>query len=107
MNAAGWTVTVYDRNREIGGLLASGVPPFKLDKALLARRRVWLEAAGVRFELGVEVDGARVRRLAAENDALFLGIGAQRPVPASCPDGTCRGARRPGPARRGERRPGP
>ena len=66
LNAAGWTVTVYDRNREIGGLLATGVPPFKLDKALLARRRGWLEAAGVRLELGDEVDGARVRRLAAE-----------------------------------------
>lgn len=79
LNAAGWTVTVHDRNREIGGLLATGVPPFKLDRSLLARRRGWLEAAGVRLELGAEVDGAQVRRLAAETDALFLGIGAQRP----------------------------
>lgn len=77
LNAAGWTVTLYDRNREIGGLLATGVPPFKLDKSLLARRRAWLEGAGVRFELGTAVDGARALRLAAEHDVVFLGIGAQ------------------------------
>jgi glutamate synthase (NADPH) small chain len=79
LNAAGWTVTVYDRNREIGGLLATGVPPFKLDKSLLARRRAWLKGAGVRFELGIAVDGARAHRLAAEHDVLFLGLGAQSP----------------------------
>ncbi len=79
LNAAGWTVTLHDRNREIGGLLATGVPPFKLDKSLLARRRAWLEAAGVRFALGVEVDQSLALRLAAEHDVLFLGIGAQRP----------------------------
>lgn len=85
LNAAGWTVTVYDRNREIGGLLATGVPPFKLDKSLLARRRVWLEAAGVRFELGTAVDGARALRLAAEHDVVFLGLGAQSARPVALP----------------------
>lgn len=78
LNAAGWTVTLYDRNREIGGLLSTGVPPFKLDKTLLTRRRAWLEAAGVRFVLGKGVDGALAERLLAERDVLFLGIGAQR-----------------------------
>lgn len=77
LNAAGWTVSVYDRNREIGGLLATGVPPFKLDKSLLTRRRDWLETAGVRFELGTAVDGARALRFAAEHDVVFLGLGAQ------------------------------
>lgn len=85
LNAAGWTVTVHDRNREIGGLLATGVPPFKLDKSLLARRRAWLEAAGVRFELGTVVDGTRAQRLAAEHDALFLGLGAQSPRAVALP----------------------
>jgi len=79
LNAAGWTVSVYDRNCKIGGLLATGVPPFKLDKRLLARRRAWLEAAGVRFVLGAVVDGNLAVHLASAHDALFLGIGAQRP----------------------------
>lgn len=35
----GISVTVYDRHPEIGGLLTFGIPAFKLDKSLLARRR--------------------------------------------------------------------
>jgi glutamate synthase (NADPH/NADH) small chain len=76
---AGWSVTVFDRNPQIGGLLATGVPPFKLDKALLARRQEWLATAGVRFVLATPVDAALARRLAAENDVLFLGTGGQKP----------------------------
>ena len=85
LNRDGWTVTVFDRNPAIGGLLATGVPAFKLDKALLARRREWLEQAGVSFVLGVAVDGTLARRLAAENDAVFLGTGAQRPRTVELP----------------------
>lgn len=72
----GCEVTVYDRQPVVGGLLASGVPPFKLDKSLLERRRQLLQAQGVRFELGVEVDEAQLRTLLASHDALFLGLGA-------------------------------
>jgi NADPH-dependent glutamate synthase beta subunit-like oxidoreductase len=36
---SGVSVTVYDRHPEIGGLLTFGIPAFKLDKSLLARRR--------------------------------------------------------------------
>ncbi len=35
----GVSATVYDRHPEIGGLLTFGIPAFKLDKSLLARRR--------------------------------------------------------------------
>lgn len=76
---AGVAVTVYDRNPVAGGLLATGVPPFKLDKALLSHRSARLEAMGVRFELGTTVDGARFAWLLETADAVFLGTGAQRP----------------------------
>jgi glutamate synthase (NADPH/NADH) small chain len=85
LSRAAWTVTLVDRNPEIGGLLATGVPPFKLDRALLARRRQWLEEAGVELVLGVTVDGARARALADGNDVLFLGTGAQRPRSVDLP----------------------
>lgn len=82
---AGVAVTVYDRNPVAGGLLATGVPPFKLDKGLLARRVARLEALGVRFELGTAVDGAHFARLLERADAVFLGTGAQRPRPLDLP----------------------
>ncbi|MEA3290993.1 MAG: hypothetical protein U9Q71_01585 [Pseudomonadota bacterium] len=47
----------------IGGLLQTGVPSFKLEKALLARRQALLEQAGIRFSLGMSVDVAILSRL--------------------------------------------
>ncbi|MDQ1315848.1 MAG: glutamate synthase small chain, partial [Pseudomonadota bacterium] len=81
----GVAVTIYDRNPAAGGLLANGVPPFKLDKTLLARRVARLEAMGVRFELGVTVDAQRFDQLLGNHDAVFLGTGAQRSRPVSLP----------------------
>lgn len=72
-------VTVYDKGVGIGGLLATGVPPFKLDKTVLARRGALLEEAGVRFELGTSVDERLMGDLLNDNDAVFLGMGAQTP----------------------------
>ena len=67
---------VFDRYEEIGGLLTFGIPPFKLEKEVIATRRGVLEAMGVRFHLGVEVDAARARDFARDYDAVFLGTGA-------------------------------
>ncbi len=82
---AGVAVTVFDRNTMAGGLLATGVPAFKLDKAQLARRITRLENLGVRFELGAEVDAERFASLLDSHDAVFLGTGAQRSRPVSLP----------------------
>jgi len=78
LNRAGVKVTVYDRSSKIGGLLQTGVPTFKLDKTLLARRQALLEQAGIRFTLGMSVDGAILSRLLEQSDTLFLGLGAQK-----------------------------
>ncbi len=78
LSKSGFSVTVFDRHNEIGGLLTYSVPSFKLDKAAIRRRRVLLEKAGVEFELGVEIDAELLLHLIASNDAVFLGSGAQR-----------------------------
>ena len=72
----GWTVTVYEKERNIGGLLRYGIPCFKLDKSAIDRRRAILEAEGIRFVTGAEVG----RDIAADyllraNDAVVLAIG--------------------------------
>ncbi len=79
LNRAGCTVTVHDKHETIGGLLATGVPPFKLDKSALALRRASWERAGIRFRAGTEVDAAAFSILLAQYDAVFLGTGAQQP----------------------------
>jgi glutamate synthase (NADPH/NADH) small chain len=83
---AGIEPHIFDRYEEIGGLLTFGIPPFKLEKRVIATRRGVLEAMGVRFHLGVEVGGdVRSNELVDEYDALFLGLGAYRYVDAKLP----------------------
>lgn len=86
LNRAGCTVTVYDKHETIGGLLATGVPPFKLDKSVLTQRHAAWERAGIRFRLGAEVDAATFATLLTEHDAVFLGTGAQQPRHVKLPD---------------------
>ncbi len=81
LNRAGCRVTVYEKNETVGGLLATGVPPFKLDKSVLALRHAAWERAGIRFRLGAGIEETRFAALLAEHDAVFLGTGAQRPRP--------------------------
>ncbi len=72
----GWQVTVYEKNQEIGGLLRYGIPYFKLDKAIIDRRRGILEAEGIRFVTGIEVGrDISADYLARANDAVVVAIG--------------------------------
>ena len=72
----GWTVTVYEKERNVGGLLRYGIPCFKLDKSAIDRRRAILEAEGVRFVTGIEVGrDVGADYLLRANDALVLAIG--------------------------------
>ena len=72
----GYKVTVYEKNADIGGLLRYGIPCFKLDKALIKRRRALLEAEGIAFVTGVEVGtDISAAYLQRAHDALVLAIG--------------------------------
>src|SRR6516165_1260910 len=67
---------VYDRHPRIGGLLTFGIPPFKLEKEVVEKRREIMEVMGVEFRLGQEV-GTHVafEQLLEDHDAVFLGLG--------------------------------
>jgi glutamate synthase (NADPH/NADH) small chain len=91
LNRDGCAVTVFDRHAEIGGLLAQGVPPFKLDRAVLTTRRDLLETAGIEFQLGVEVDRPTMHRLVDNHDAVFLATGTQAPREIELPGRKLRG----------------
>ncbi|MEW8506461.1 MAG: FAD-dependent oxidoreductase [Candidatus Thiodiazotropha sp.] len=85
LNRAGVEVTVHDRAERIGGLLQSAVPGFKLDKRLLKRRQAMLEEVGIHFSLGTPVDEVMLCRLVDSHDAVFLGLGAQKPRTVDLP----------------------
>ncbi|MDK9358369.1 formate-dependent uric acid utilization protein AegA [Lelliottia sp. V106_10] len=82
----GVSVTVYDRHPEIGGLLTFGIPAFKLDKSLLARRREIFTAMGIQFELNCEVGkDLPMSQLLNDYDAVFIGVGTYRSMKAGIP----------------------
>jgi glutamate synthase (NADPH/NADH) small chain len=77
---------VFDRYARIGGLLTFGIPPFKLEKQVVERRRELMEGMGVEFRLGVDV-GSQLpfEELLQAYDAVFLGMGTYTAVRGSFP----------------------
>ena len=55
LNRAGHTVTVFERDDAIGGLLRYGIPNFKMEKGIIDRRVAILEAEGITFKTNVNV----------------------------------------------------
>ena len=76
LRRAGYAITVYDRHDRIGGLLIYGIPNFKLDKHVVARRVRLFEEAGIVFHTDFEV-GVResFEAVAARHDALLVATG--------------------------------
>jgi glutamate synthase (NADPH) small chain len=72
----GVQAVVYDKHSEIGGLLTFGIPPFKLEKDVVIRRRRLLEEMGVTFVLNTSIgQDIDFGSLIEEYDAVFLGMG--------------------------------
>jgi len=81
LNKAGHTVTVYERDDRIGGLLMYGIPNMKLDKVKVVERRVnLLREEGIRFVTNTEIGkDISVEQLIGEYDAVVLCTGATKP----------------------------
>ena len=72
----GVDVKVYDKNAEIGGLLTFGIPSFKLEKEVIARRREIFEGMGIEFCLNTNIgEDLSFEQISEENDAVFLALG--------------------------------
>jgi glutamate synthase (NADPH/NADH) small chain len=80
LNQAGHSVTVYERDDRLGGLLRYGIPDFKMEKGVLDRRLALMEAEGVVFRTGVDVGRQPgFRALREQHDAVLLAMGARKP----------------------------
>jgi glutamate synthase (NADPH) small chain len=77
---------VFDRYERIGGLLTFGIPPFKLEKEVVEKRREVMQGMGVEFRLGVDVGkDISFQSLLEEFDAVFLGMGTYKYVQGGFP----------------------
>ena len=79
LNRAGHTVTVFERDDELGGLMRYGIPDFKMEKWKVQRRIDQLAAEGIEFKTNAGIgESIPVNRLREEFDASCLAVGAQR-----------------------------
>ncbi len=77
LTRAGHTVTVFERDDRIGGLLRYGIPEFKMEKRHIDRRLEQMRAEGTEFRTGVNVGvDITAHQLRAEFDAVVLAGGA-------------------------------
>lgn len=76
----GHSVTVFEREDRIGGLLRYGIPDFKLEKWRIDRRLEQLRMEGVKFKTKVNVGvDITIQELQKEFDAIILAMGAEEP----------------------------
>jgi glutamate synthase (NADPH) small chain len=92
LTRAGHSVTVFERDDRIGGLLRYGIPEFKMEKRHIGRRLAQMEAEGTVFKAGVNV-GVHITadQLRGDFDAVVLAGGATAwrdlPIPGRDLDG--------------------
>ncbi len=85
LNQFGHTVTVFEKDKKIGGYLRYGIPDFKLEKNILDRRlKIW-QAEGVRFQTEAEADIKNFKQLEKKFDAICLTIGSRTPRDLNIP----------------------
>jgi glutamate synthase (NADPH/NADH) small chain len=89
----GHDVTVFEKSDRVGGLLAYGIPDFKMEKSVVDRRVAQMEAEGVTFKTRVMVGSRELphginsdatefvspEQLTAAFDAVILAAGAEVP----------------------------
>ena len=80
LQRAGHSVTVFEKNDRLGGLLRYGIPDFKMEKWIIDRRVNQMRIEGVDFRTGVHV-GVDVKAgdLLEKYDALVLAGGCEVP----------------------------
>lgn len=77
LNRAGHTVTVFERDEKIGGLLRYGIPDFKMEKNVIDRRLEVMEKEGIEFKTGIHVGmDISATELQQEYDSIVLCGGA-------------------------------
>jgi glutamate synthase (NADPH/NADH) small chain len=80
LNSVGHSVTVFERDDEPGGLLRYGIPDFKLEKWVVARRIRLMEEEGIVFKCNSEVGGnIGINDLLREFHAIVLAGGSTIP----------------------------
>ncbi len=79
---AGHEVTIYESTAEAGGMLRWALPAFRCPRNVVDDEVAAIRSLGVRFEFNRRFgEDLRLEQLAGEFDAVYVAVGAQKPVP--------------------------
>jgi len=73
----GRRATIFEGERELGGVLTTGIPSYRLPRAVVRREVAAVLALGVEARCGEFLCGERLRELARDFDAVVLATGLQ------------------------------
>lgn len=94
LNRRGHSVTIFERNDRIGGLLMYGIPNMKLEKSAIERRKQIMEAEGVVFQTNTDVGKDKDAKEILESfDRVILACGSSRPRDIDAPGRDAKGIR--------------
>lgn len=88
---AGFKVQVYEVKPRPGGMLASGIPSFRLTEESLSNDIAEIEAFGIKINYGQKITRSHFEQLWRENDYLYIGVGAQRSARLNIPGNNAKG----------------
>jgi glutamate synthase (NADPH/NADH) small chain len=92
LNKRGHSVTVFERDDKVGGLLRYGIPNMKLEKHVIDRKAAVMEAEGVNFVCGCNVGkDKKPAELLKEFDRVILACGAKNPRDIKVPGRDAKG----------------
>jgi glutamate synthase (NADPH/NADH) small chain len=92
LNKRGHSVTVFERNDRIGGLLMYGIPNMKLEKHVIDRKVKIMEEEGITFVTGTNVGkDIKAAKILEEFDRVVLCCGASNPRDINAPGRDAKG----------------
>jgi 2-oxoacid:acceptor oxidoreductase gamma subunit (pyruvate/2-ketoisovalerate family) len=82
---AGHRVTIYEGEKELGGVLRTGIPTYRLPREVLDREISAILALGVETRCGTFLDAAAIAGLGKKHDAVIVAAGLARATELDAP----------------------
>ena len=92
LNKRGHSVTVFERDDRVGGLLMYGIPNMKLQKEVIDRKVAVMKEEGIAFMTGTDIGkDVKAAKLLKDYDRVILACGAKNPRDITAPGRDAKG----------------
>ncbi len=82
----GFSVDVFEARSFAGGLVADGIPEFRLDEESLQHDINKILTLGIRLHTGSKINQHKFLEMCRTFDAVYIAAGAQKPIQLGIPD---------------------